>query len=55
MYKEKANWAGEVRLFFGAKTQGELLYMNKGREDISIFFTKQTFANWWVNRNLFVG
>lgn len=43
IYKEKESWPGQVRLFFGAKTKSELLYMNEGRDDISMFFNQDTF------------
>lgn len=43
IYEQKGGWPGQVRLFFGAKTKAELLYMNEGRQDISMFFTKDTF------------
>ena len=43
MYKEKGSWPGQVRLFFGAKTKADLLYMNEGRRDISLFYTEETF------------
>lgn len=43
IYKEKGSWPGQVRLFFGAKTKSELLYMNEGRDDISMFFNQETF------------
>lgn len=46
IYREKGGWKGKVRLFFGAKTKGELLYMNEGNSDIGLFMGETTFKAW---------
>ena len=34
IYEERGGWKGQVRLFYGAKTGMELLYMNDVRKDL---------------------
>lgn len=42
IYRERKSWNGKVKLFFGAKTREEVLYMNNISNDISTFFTSET-------------
>ncbi|MDH4199535.1 MAG: FAD-binding oxidoreductase [Spirochaetia bacterium] len=43
MYKDKKKWAGQVLLFFGAKSGLESLYMNDQNNDIGQYYTIETF------------
>ncbi|MBF0198063.1 MAG: ferredoxin--NADP(+) reductase, partial [Planctomycetes bacterium] len=43
MYKQDIKWKGQVRLFFGAKTSLDKLYMNNQNEDISQYYSIDTF------------
>jgi ferredoxin--NADP+ reductase len=40
---EEEEWTGKVRLFYGAKSGIDLLYMNDVNNDISQYYDKQTF------------
>ncbi len=43
VYHEKGKWDGKIRLFYGAKTGMESLYMNDESNDIGQYFTHETF------------
>lgn len=43
IYDERKEWKGKVRLFYGAKTGMDLLYMNDKNADISLYYDKETF------------
>jgi ferredoxin--NADP+ reductase len=43
IYEEKGGWQGQVRLFYGAKTGMELLYMNDVRKDLSLYYDEKSF------------
>ena len=43
IYKEQGNWQGDVRLFYGAKSGMELLYMNDVNDDIANYYDEPTF------------
>lgn len=43
IYKEKGSWQGDVRLFYGAKSGMELLYMNDLNDDIANYYDEKTF------------
>jgi ferredoxin--NADP+ reductase len=44
IYKEKRTWNGKVRLFYGAKTGMESLYMNEKNSDIGQYMSLETFT-----------
>lgn len=43
IYEERGGWQGQVRLFYGAKTGMELLYMNDIRKDLSLYYDEKSF------------
>jgi len=43
IYSERGSWGGCVRLFYGAKTGLESVYMNDKNNDIGQYYTKNTF------------
>lgn len=43
IYRDVADWHGQVRLFYGAQTGLELLYMNDERDDVSQYYDEATF------------
>jgi ferredoxin--NADP+ reductase len=43
IYEERGEWQGQIRLFYGAKTGMELLYMNAVRKDLSLYYDEETF------------
>jgi ferredoxin--NADP+ reductase len=43
IYEERKEWKGKVRLFYGAKTGMDLLYMNDKNSDLSLYYDKETF------------
>lgn len=43
IYTERGNWEGKVRMFYGAKTGLEMLYMNDANADIAEFVDQPTF------------
>lgn len=43
IYKNIAGWEGKVRLFYGAKTGLELLYMNDQQDDFANYYDEETF------------
>lgn len=42
-YREHGQWKGKVRLFFGAKTGMEMLYMNEFRKDMALYYDNEAF------------
>lgn len=43
IYEERKEWKGKVRLFYGAKTGMDLLYMNDKNADLSLYYDQETF------------
>ncbi len=43
IYEKIGGWQGRVRLFYGAKTPLEMLYMNDESNDLSLYFDQPTF------------
>ena len=43
IYDVRGGWKGKVRLFFGAKTGLEMLYMNDKRDDFANYYDEDTF------------
>ncbi|MDE3195766.1 MAG: oxidoreductase, partial [Acidobacteriota bacterium] len=43
IYEERGEWEGRIRLFYGARTGMELLYMNNVRKDLSLYYDEETF------------
>ncbi len=43
IYRNLPDWQGEVRLFYGAKSGLELLYMNDERDDFTQYYDRDTF------------
>lgn len=54
IYKQKGGWDGQVRLFYGAKTGLDLLYMNDHNNDLVNYYQEDTFRafNALTNRAL---
>ena len=43
IYEERRNWKGKVRLFYGARTGLETLYLNDMKRDIGQYYDNATF------------
>lgn len=43
IYHNVGNWLGKVRLFYGAHTGLDMLYMNDKRDDFSRYYDEETF------------
>ncbi len=43
IYEELGGWEGKVRLFYGARTGLETLYMNDERDDFAQYYDRETF------------
>lgn len=43
IYEKVGGWQGKVRLFFGAKSGLELLYMNDENSDLALYYDQPTF------------
>lgn len=43
IYKQKGGWKGKVRLFYGARTGMDMLYMNELNSDISNYYDQESF------------
>ncbi len=43
IYRDVKDWKGRVRLFYGAQTGLELLYMNQEKDDFSQYYDEETF------------
>jgi ferredoxin--NADP+ reductase len=44
LYREVGDWRGRVRVFFGARSGLEMLYMNDEKDDFSNYYDEDTFA-----------
>ena len=44
IYENYSNWTGKVRLFYGARTGLETVYMNDERDDFANYYDRGTFA-----------
>jgi ferredoxin--NADP+ reductase len=43
IYAEQQQWDGKVRLYFGARTGAEMLYMNDLNQDLASYYDQTTF------------
>ncbi|MCC5848736.1 MAG: oxidoreductase [Verrucomicrobia bacterium] len=43
IYEERKQWKGQVRLFYGARTGMDLLYMNDKNKDLALYYDQDTF------------
>ena len=43
LYENLGGWEGKVRLFYGARTGLEMLYMNEQNNDLANYFDEKTF------------
>lgn len=43
IYQDVGDWTGKVRLFYGAQTGLELVYMNEHRDDFALYYDEDTF------------
>jgi len=43
IYKDEAGWQGNVRLFYGATSGMDLLYMNDLNDDLANYYDEKTF------------
>ncbi|MEH6627263.1 MAG: hypothetical protein V7739_12535 [Motiliproteus sp.] len=43
LYRDVGGWRGKVRLFYGARTGLELLYMNQENDDLAQYYDEETF------------
>lgn len=43
VYQEHSSWNGKVRLFYGARTGAEMLYMNDINHDLTLYYDQTTF------------
>ncbi len=43
IYEDRKEWKGKVRLFYGARTGMDLLYMNDKKNDLSLYYDNETF------------
>jgi ferredoxin--NADP+ reductase len=43
IYEKHGNWKGKVRLFYGARTGLEMLYMNDANNDLANYYDQPTF------------
>jgi len=43
IYEERKEWKGQVRLFYGARTGMDLLYMNDKNGDLANYYEQETF------------
>ncbi len=52
IYREKGAWKGQVRLYYGARSGMDLLYMNDRNDDLANYYDEETFRvyNALVNR-----
>lgn len=44
IYENLGSWQGKIRLFYGARSGLETLYMNDERDDFANYYDKKTFA-----------
>jgi ferredoxin--NADP+ reductase len=43
IYEEQKDWGGKVRLYYGARTGTDLLYMNDLNDDLATYYDQATF------------
>ncbi len=43
VYEERGSWRGKIRLFYGAKTPLEMLYLNDVHNDLGQYYDQETF------------
>ena len=43
IYEERKAWKGQVRLFYGARTGMDMLYMNDEKNDLTLYYDEDTF------------
>ena len=43
IYEERKEWKGQVRLFYGARTGMDMLYMNDKKNDFSLYYDQESF------------
>ena len=43
LYEKLGGWEGKVRLFYGARTGLEMLYMNDENKDLALYFDQKSF------------
>lgn len=43
IYQDRGGWQAPVRLFFGARTGADLLYMNSQNDDLALYYDQATF------------
>jgi ferredoxin--NADP+ reductase len=43
IYEEQKGWKGKVRLYYGARTGTDLLYMNDLNSDLANYYDEKTF------------
>ena len=43
IFEERKEWRGKVRLYYGARTGMDLLYMNDQKNDLSLYYDRGTF------------
>ena len=43
IFEERGHWRGKVRLFYGARTGMELLYLNDVKRDFALYYNKESF------------
>jgi ferredoxin--NADP+ reductase len=43
IFEEKGGWTGKVRLFYGAKTGMEMLYLNDLEKDMALYYDEKSF------------
>jgi len=55
IYEEQKGWKGKVRLYYGARTGADLLYMNDLNNDLANYFDKNTFEAIQAVKNSILG
>jgi ferredoxin--NADP+ reductase len=43
IYEEQKGWKGKVRLYYGARSGADLLYMNDENKDLTQYYDEKTF------------
>lgn len=43
VYQEQSNWDGKIRLYYGARTGADMLYMNDQNADLANYYDQATF------------
>jgi len=55
VYEEHKGWQGQVRLFFGARSGADLLYMNDQNSDLGHYYDQETFKAVKAVRGVLLG